>query len=101
MGLVEAKSNTGASTSPQAHKLYLLWVVGGVPHTQVQVVGRHRASHRYVTMIVRADWLTNWRVDLVYSPHVISELWPAWDGSAVSKARAEELVNRLLQFTTE
>lgn len=82
-------------------KLHILRVVGGAAHTQVRVIGRHRASHRYVTMIVRADWLTNWRVDLVYSPHVISEVWPAWDGSVVTRARAEEFVNLLSPLTPE
>jgi hypothetical protein len=35
--------------------------------------------------------LTNWRADLVYSPHVISEIGPWWDGTAASRRRAEEL----------
>ena len=35
------------------------------------VVCRHRGSHRYVWMDVAAKYLVNWRVELVYSPHVI------------------------------
>lgn len=32
------------------------------------VVGHHRGSHRYATLVVRRRWLTDWRVELVYSP---------------------------------
>ena len=41
-------------------------------------------------MIVSASWLTEWRAELVYSPRVIATLWPIWNGSLGSKARAEE-----------
>lgn len=40
-------------------------------YDQIQVVGHHRRSHRFVTMIVSSSWLTNWRVELAYSPYVI------------------------------
>jgi hypothetical protein len=82
-------------------KLYPFGVIGWYPHIQVQVIGRHRRSHKYVTMIVRAAWLTNGRVNLVYSPHIISEVWPTWDGTQESKARAEEFVARLSQVAIE
>lgn len=79
---------------------------------KIVVVGRHRRSHRYMTIVMRTEWLTNWRVQLVYRPYVIREMVGAvqdrrewlnpsveylranklvWDGSAESKARAEQL----------
>jgi hypothetical protein len=69
-------------------KLYVHRYIGF--KDQVEVVGRHRASHRYVNMIVSASWLTNWRAELVYSPRVIATLWPIWNASPGSKARAEK-----------
>jgi len=57
---------------------------------QIEVVGHHRASHRHVTMIVSTSWLVDWRAELVYSPRVIVELWPMWDHTHESKARAEQ-----------
>ncbi len=57
------------------------------------MVGRHWASHRYVEMIVNEKWLTNWRAQLVYSPHVIHELWPVWDGTERSHERAQEIAD--------
>lgn len=84
-------------------KLYFHRVVGysgrgGDP--QVEVVGRHRGSHRYATMIVSLSWLENWRVDLVYSPHVARELFGIWDGTPQSKAQAESYVQKFLGRTS-
>lgn len=64
-------------------------------YDQIQVVGHHRASHRYVTMIVSSSWLTNWRVELAYSPYVIRAFWPRWDGTAEGKERAQRIVDMM------
>ncbi len=74
-------------------KLYCYPALWGDGYEQIQVIGRHRATHRYVKMIVNEKWLTNWRVQLAYSPHVIRELWPAWDGTERSRERAQEIVD--------
>ena len=60
--------------------------------TSVDIVGRHRGLHRYVRMMVKHDWLTNLKVDLVYSPYVISQLTPS---HAETKAEAEKAVEHL------
>ena len=46
----------------------------GTGSEKVTVVGRHRKSHRYITLVTPLKWLVNWRVELVYSPHVIQEV---------------------------
>ena len=44
----------------------------GDGYEKIHVVGRHRALHRRcVKMIVSSWWLTNWRVQLVYSSYAI------------------------------
>ena len=81
-------------------RIYLRRVMGypdDVP--DIEVAGRHRATHRYVRMIVRASWLEGWRADLVYSPQVIRLLWPKWDGAAASKERAEFFASLLAKLT--
>jgi hypothetical protein len=80
-------------------KLYCLPPLWGDGYEKINVVGRHRGSHRYVTMVVRSRWLTNWRAALVYSPHVIGALAGHWDGSERSKTRAEVLVETMLART--
>lgn len=78
-------------------KLYFRHIVGfrneRIDEPVIEVVGRHRRSHRYIRVIMRAAWVENWRVDLVYSPTVIRLLAPKWDGSEASKAEAEEYLN--------
>ena len=76
-------------------KLYCFPVMWGDGYDQIQVVGRHRASHRYVKMIVSSSWLINWRVQLVYSPHVIRELWPHWSGATPAKESAQQVVEAM------
>jgi hypothetical protein len=58
-------------------------------------------QHSYITIVIRTEWLAQWRVQLVYSPHVIREImrgtrhlrWEArWNGTAAAKDRAERLV---------
>ena len=65
-----------------------------------EVIGHHRASHRHVTMVVRASWLTRWRVELVYIPHVIEQFW--WDrhdGTFASKEYYEEWIRPFAKRT--
>lgn len=63
----------------------------------VEVVGRHRRSHRYITIFIQTRYLTRWRTELVYSPHVIHEMGYRWDGSLASKERAEAFARSLAQ----
>lgn len=74
-------------------KVYCVpWHLGGGLGVAFKVYGQHRTSHRYVTMVVEANRLTNWRVKLVYSPHVIAVMSAYWDGSEKSKKGAEQAV---------
>lgn len=61
----------------------------------LEVVGRHRATHRLVRMVVDGALLERWRAALVYSPEVIRLLQPYFDGSHASRQKAEERVSLL------
>lgn len=90
----------GSKHSQSGARIYCRRTMGypdDVP--DIEVVGRHRASHRYVRMIIRPSWLEGWRADLVYSPEVIRLLWPKWDGAAASKEQAEEFAHLLTRAT--
>lgn len=52
-------------------------------------------------MIVIASRLTNWRVDLAYSPYVIEQLWPEWNSTPEAKSEAEEFAERFAAFGKE
>jgi hypothetical protein len=85
------ETRRGTKHFPPGSKVCCFPPLWGDGYESVKVVGRHRGSHRYATMIIEARWLTNWRADLVYSPYVISELAPYWDGTAGSRQTAEQL----------
>lgn len=71
-------------------RLYVRHMMGWTGDTpDLEVVGRHRATHRYVRMIVDSALLEQWRVALVYSPEVIRLLSPYCDGTAASRKEAE------------
>src|SRR6516225_1434170 len=72
-------------------KVHCFPVMWGDGYENIQVVARHRGSNQYVTMIVASKHLTNWRVQLVYSPEVVRRLEGRWDGSKKAKKTAEEL----------
>jgi len=81
-------------------KVYCFPMMWGDGYENVRVVGRHRGSNRYVTMIIRSAWLTNWRAKVIYSPEVIRRLEGRWDGSKKSKEMAEKIAD-LMQRRTQ
>ena len=87
-----SESRRGSKHFAPGARLYLRRIMGFRNETDVadvEMVGRHRATHRNVLMIVRGSWLEGWRADLVYSPQVARLLWPKWDGTSASKEQAE------------
>ena len=78
--------------------VYCSTALWGDGYEKIKIVGRHRGSNRYVTMVIRSAWLTKWRVKQVYSPHVTAELrrmGATWDGSRRSKRDADKIVARM------
>jgi hypothetical protein len=78
-------------------KVYCFPPLWGDGYEKIQVIGHHKGSHRYVKMVVASKLLINWRVKLVYSPFVISEMNGYWDNSLSSKKMAETLVKSILE----
>lgn len=78
--------------------VYCLPAVLGNHYANVMVVGPHRRTLRYITVIMPSQHLTNWQVKLVECPQVVAELaaQPSavsrWNSSAESRERAEQIV---------
>jgi hypothetical protein len=78
-------------------KVYVFDFFWGMGGEQVTVVGRHRKSRRYITLVMRATHLANWRAELAYSPHVIKQVLASGEfaelprGGPESRAQAEEI----------
>lgn len=65
---------SGTKHFPSGAKVYALSFFWGDAGERVTVLGRHRGSHRYVTMTMRTDFLANWRTEQVYNPRVADEI---------------------------
>jgi hypothetical protein len=70
-GTLNSRGTKHFPAGAKVHILNLYWGMGGETTT---VVGRHRGSHRYVTMDIKTSCLTNPRVELVYSPHITRQI---------------------------
>lgn len=55
-------------------KVYCLPAQWGDGYDQILVIGRHRGSKRFVTMVISWKWITNWRTKVVYHPEVLRRL---------------------------
>jgi len=80
-----AETRQGTKHFRPGAKVYVSTRLGHFKHMSFEVIGRHRATHRCVTIVIRGSWLTRWRVELVYSPHVIEQIWWGGDGTEASK----------------
>lgn len=92
VGEGDREKQRGSKHFEPGAKVYCFRPLWGDGYENVKVVGRHRGSHRYVTMVIDSKYLINWRAELVYSPHVIGEMKGYWDGTRKSRKRAESLV---------
>ena len=55
-------------------KIYAFPAQWGDGYEKVIVVGRHRGSKDFVTMVIRSDWVTNWRAKMIYNPEVLRRM---------------------------
>jgi hypothetical protein len=87
-----SKTKSGTKQLSPGGKVYVFASFAGSPGTVVTVVGRHRASKRYITLHMSAEHLTNWRAELLYSPHVLRQIraygWFASPAPSPDEARA-------------
>ncbi len=87
----------GTKHFPPGTKVYCFPVNWGDGYEQIVVVGRHRGSHRFCTMIVSCHHITNWRPKLVYSPevHRLMDKWESQDGRNATWGDREDIESLL------
>jgi hypothetical protein len=52
-------------------KIWCLPPAWGDGYEHIRVIGRHRGSHRHISIIMASRYLTNWRAKVAYHPEVI------------------------------
>jgi hypothetical protein len=70
----EHELHSGTKHFSPGAKVYCLPAQWGDGYENIVVIGRHRGSKNLVCMIIRSDWVTNWRAEVVYKPAVLRKL---------------------------
>jgi hypothetical protein len=65
---------TGNKHFSAGTKIYAFPAQWGDGYEKIVIIGRHRGSKDFVTMVIRSDWVTNWRAKVVYNPEVLRRL---------------------------
>ncbi len=55
-------------------KVYAYPAQWGDGYEKILVIGKHRGSTKFVSMVIRSTWVTNWRAKVVYHPEVLRRL---------------------------
>jgi hypothetical protein len=86
-------------------KVYCLPAQWGDGYEKIVVIGRHRGSKEYVTMVIEATWVTNWRAKVVYAPAVLRRIQAAtkeaWQRNWTSQEEVETYVAELTRRTAK
>jgi hypothetical protein len=67
---------------PPGAKVYCFPPARDDGYENIRIVGRHKASRRYVTMVVSAKRLTHWRAQRVNNPRIAQKMAAGWDGDS-------------------
>ena len=102
-GLGGLEKRRGTKHFAPGAKVYVYEFFWGVGGENVTVMGRHRKSHRFIQLSMRAKHLANWRAELVYSPAVAkvirenAEFGRLDAGSKRARRRTEEIAARYIK----
>lgn len=98
----DRQSRRGTKQFRAGTKVYCLPPQWGDGYERILVIGRQRASHKFITLIMPAKYITNWRAKVVYNPEVIRRLqaialddWiPSWPFREQVEQFAEGMIER-------
>ena len=87
------ETRSGTKHFAPGAKVYVIGGFWGMGGDSVSVVGRHRNTKRYFTIVMSSRHLANWRTELVYSPTVMNQIrrGPLSGASATSGSEREPL----------
>jgi hypothetical protein len=69
-----AEAKRGTKHFSPGTKIYAFPAQWGDGYEKIIVVGRHRGSKDFVTMVIKSDRVTDWRAKAVYHPEVLRRL---------------------------
>ncbi len=84
-------------------KVYCFPVQWGDGYTNIKVIGKHRKTSRTVCIVMPAKFIINWRLQKVYSPHIIRVMQSqnGWTSNDKDKNAILKMLTWLPDRTTE
>jgi len=79
-------------------KVYCLPAQWGDGYEKIVVVGRHRGSKRFETMVLDSSCVTNWRAKVVYSPAVLRRLAHGFKGYWNRKWESKDEIDAYIEL---
>jgi hypothetical protein len=89
---VEHELRSGTKHFSGGTKVYCLPAQWGDGYDKITVIGRHRGSKQFESMIIRSDWVCNWRAKVIYNPEIIRRIEEANIINWKSKEQADTYV---------
>mgnify|MGYP003582607755 CR=1 FL=1 len=80
-------------------KVYCLPIGWGDGYVRIRVIGKHRKTGRSVLMILETKFITNWRLQQVYHPHVLRIMKEKYGWT--SKERDKATILEMLEWLPE
>ena len=78
-------------------RVYCLPAQWGDGYEQIMVIGRHRGSKKFVTMVINSDWVENWRAKVVYNPEVLRRIRKAVSDEGRANWESKDQVKQYLR----
>ena len=92
-----AETRRGTRHFSPGTKIFCLPAQWGDGYDQIVVIGRHRGSKHFVTMIISSDWVTNWRAKIVYDLAVLERLATIEQEQGRSNWKTKEEVDQYVE----
>ena len=91
------ETRSGTKNFSPGTKVYCLHGQWGDGYEKIIVIGRHRGSKKFITVVVRSEWITNWRAKVVYNPEVLRRIRQATSESYKRNWGSKEEIERCIQ----
>jgi hypothetical protein len=91
---VEHDLGSGTKHFSGGTKVYCLPAQWGDGYDRIIVIGRHHGSKQFVSMIIRSEWVCNWRAKVIYNPEIIRRI----EETNVTNWKSKEQVNIYILF---
>ena len=84
-------------------KVFCYPILWGDGYEDIKVIGRPRKSNKFITIVMKAKYIKNWRLQKVYHPFIVKKMkeTDGWDNSERSRNDINAMLKWLPERTVE